>query len=154
MADCDALVRAFRRIDATRMADMPLRNPALDIEAVGFREWAGRQVGVLITPWSVSVIVLPGSAKDVSTLLLDQRQRWCFPSGEYEFMGGAEPECGAYQFCSLFSPPQEIADQAQARAVAQAVMQQLFQTPGVSRRALFSAVKHAESAVESTACTR
>lgn len=144
MSDCYALVQAFRRIDATRMADMPLRNPALGIEAVGFREWAGRQVGVLITPWSISVIVLPGSAKDVRTLLLDERQRWLFPSGEYEFMGGAEPECGAYQFCSLFSPPDEIADQAHARAVAQAVMQQLFQAPGVSRRALFSPAERAE----------
>lgn len=147
MPDCDALVQAFQRIGATRMADMPLRNPALEIEAVGFREWSGRQVGVLITQWSISVIVLPGSAEDVHTLLLDERQRWLFPSGEYEFMGGTEPECGAYQFCSLFSPPHEIANQEQARAVAQAVMQQLFQAPAVSRRALFSAV-------ESTACTR
>lgn len=106
------------------MLDMPLRNPALDIEAVGFRFWNDRHVGVLVTPWTISLVILPAPA-----LGLDRRQRWTFPSGEYEFMGGAEPECGPFQFCSLFSPPEGIADQAQARAIAEAVMEQLFAAP-------------------------
>jgi [NiFe] hydrogenase assembly HybE family chaperone len=123
------------------MHDMPLRNPALEIDVVGFRFWEGRHVGVLITPWTVSLAILPAPA-----LVLGERQRWTFPSGEYEFMGGEEPECGPFQFCSLFSPPDKIADQAQARAIAEAGMEQLFGEPaggaaprptGVSRRSLF-----------------
>lgn len=131
------LAAAFRRISATRMRDMPLRNPALDIDAVGFRPWADKQVGVLVTPWSISLVILQAPA-----LSLDQRQCWTFPSGEYEFMGGAEPECGPFQFCSLFSPPAEFADHAQACAVAEAIMEQLFADPEaptrrMSRRDLF-----------------
>jgi [NiFe] hydrogenase assembly HybE family chaperone len=132
------LAVAFRRISTTRMLDMPLRNPALDIDVVGFRSWEDRQVGVLVTPWAISLVILPAPA-----LALDQRQRWTFPSGEYEFMGGAEPECGPFQFCSLFSPPEGIADQDEARAIAEAVMEQLFAVPAataarsIPRRDLF-----------------
>jgi len=135
-----ALQLAFRRIAATRMLDMPLRNAALEVEAVGFRAWQGHEVGVLITPWSVSLVVLPGGA--LRPLTLDERQSWQFPSGSYEFMGGNEPECGPYHFCSLFSPPGELADHAQAREVAAAVMEQLFRgARTVSRRALLGAAE-------------
>lgn len=139
MIECRALENAFRRISATRMADMPLRNSALAVEAVEFREWEGRLVGVLVTPWSMSLVVLPRAGAGSRALRLDERQQWRFPSGDYEFMGGAEPECGTFQFCSLFSPPTEIADQEQAREVARAVMQQLFQPTALSRRALLGA---------------
>lgn len=133
----EALELAFRRIAATRMLDMPLRNPALQIEAVGFREWQGNEVGVLITPWSISLIVFPTASAAARSLLLDERRAWVFPSGQYDFMGGAEPECGPFQFCSLFSPPEEIADHAQAREIASAVLEQLFRGGrGVSRRAM------------------
>jgi [NiFe] hydrogenase assembly HybE family chaperone len=155
MSDPRALEAAFRRILATRMADMPLRNPAIDVEAVGFREWDGRQAGVLVTPWSIGLVILPGTAADVHALALDERRSWRFPSGEYEFMGGEEPECGPFHFCSLFSPPDEIPDHAQARAIAAAVMEQLFEGSGwlveheraatISRRALFTGSRPAEA---------
>jgi [NiFe] hydrogenase assembly HybE family chaperone len=132
-----ALELAFRRIAATRMLDMPLRNPALRIESVGFREWQGNEVGVLITPWSISLIVFPTAMPSVRALTLDERRAWQFPSGRYEFMGGDEPECGPFHFCSLFSPPEEIADHAQAREIAGAVLEQLFRGGrSVSRRAM------------------
>jgi [NiFe] hydrogenase assembly HybE family chaperone len=137
MSDPDALVAAFRRIGATRMAGMPLCNPALSVEAVAFRDWNAAQVGVLITPWSVNLVVLPGAALD--PLGTGEQRVWQFPSGAYEFMGGAEPECGSFDFCSLFSPPDEFAGQDAARAVARAVMAQLFEgARPVSRRALFT----------------
>jgi [NiFe] hydrogenase assembly HybE family chaperone len=138
MIEPRALEAAFRRIAATRMAGMPLVNPALEVEAVGFRNWEGHQVGVLVTPWAINLVLLAGPYAPVPELALDQRGHWRFPSGEYEFMGGSEPECGAFQFCSLFSPPEGFGDQAQAREVAAAVMQQLFLAPSVSRRALLA----------------
>lgn len=133
------LEAAFRRIQVTRMVDMPLCNPALEVDAVGFREWQGRRVGVLVTPWSIGLVVLPGTAADVLALKADERRAWRFPSGEYEFMGGDEPECGPFHFCSLFSPPAEIADHNEACAIATAVMEQLFRgKPALTRRALFT----------------
>ena len=44
-------------------------------------------------------------------------------------MGGEEPECGAFQCCSLFSPMDDFADQAAAVATAAEIMRALF-VPG------------------------
>jgi [NiFe] hydrogenase assembly HybE family chaperone len=136
MSDPQALVAAFERIAVTRMAGMPLCNPALAVEAVGFRPWGEGQVGVLVTPWCINLVLLPGA--EAGALASGVRLAVAFPSGSYEFMGGEEPECGAFRFCSLYSPPDDFADAAQARAVALEVMAQLFlPAAGVSRRALF-----------------
>ena len=156
MADPSALEAAFRRITTTRMADMPLSNPALSVEAVAFRDRNETQVGVLITPWSINLVVLPAAVAApgsiaIAPLAADERRAWTFPSGTYEFMGGAEPECGSFDFCSLFSPPDEFADQAAARATAEAVMEQLLATPRpMSRRALFAPPPPAAAAAGGT----
>jgi [NiFe] hydrogenase assembly HybE family chaperone len=137
MAKEAQLESAFRRIHATRMIDIPILNPRLEVEALGFREWNGMRVGVLVTPWSINLVVLRESGAELPGLRLDERRSWAFPSGHYEFMGGNEPECGPFDFCSLFSPALEFPDQDAARAVAQSVMTQLFAPPhGLSRRAL------------------
>jgi [NiFe] hydrogenase assembly HybE family chaperone len=155
MAETGALETAFRRIALTRMADVPLCNPALAVEAVGFRDWQAHRVGVLITPWSINLVALPRHA-DSRALQPDERRSWVFPTGDYEFMGGEEPECGPFEFCSLYSPPDEFADQAQARATALAVMQQLFAAPpALTRRALIARVQSAAAEVpEGPGCTR
>jgi hypothetical protein len=66
------LVAAFERIATTRMAGLALNNPALRLQAVGFRpQEKGHLIGVLITPgrstWScwrrpVARIHLPPTA--------------------------------------------------------------------------------------------
>lgn len=131
MADVIAIESAFRRIAATRMAGLPINHPRLAVEAVGFRLWEGKWLGVLVTPWAVNLVLLPGTAADFEKLALDRRQTWHFPSGEYDFMGGDEEECGAYQFCSLMSPvpESEVADQSAARALAAEVLTSLFADP-------------------------
>jgi [NiFe] hydrogenase assembly HybE family chaperone len=131
MSSVSLLESAFRRIAATRMADMPINHASLVVEGVGFRLWEGKWLGVLVTPWAVNLVMLPGSDPEFETLATDRRQTWRFPSGEYDFMGGDEEECGGYQFCSLLSPvpEMEIADQAAARAVAAEVLANLFVDP-------------------------
>jgi [NiFe] hydrogenase assembly HybE family chaperone len=114
-----ALTAAFERIATTRMAGLPMNNPALRVAATGFRPWAGDyRVGVLITPWAINLVILGAGLR----LAADRRQTWDFPSGSYEFMGGDEPECGAFQFCSLFSPAFEFAGQDEAVATGREIM--------------------------------
>lgn len=126
MSDPAALAAAFTRIAATRMADLPLNNPVLTVEAVGFRKWQGKDLGALVLPWALNLVLLPGDDPEFIALAADRRQHWRFPSGGYDFMGGDEPECGPFQFCSLFSPAHEFADQAAARATAEAALDELF----------------------------
>ena len=102
MADpVSALAAAFRRIAATRMAGLPMNHPDLAVDTVGFRPWQGKQVGVLILPWAINLVVLPDTDAAFQALRSDVRQRWPFPSGDYDFMGGNETGCGPYHFCSL-----------------------------------------------------
>jgi [NiFe] hydrogenase assembly HybE family chaperone len=126
-----ALESAFRRIAATRMAGLPINHPLLAVEAVGFRLWEGKWLGVLVTPWAVNLVLLPGGDPEFEVLATDKRQTWRFPSGEYDFMGGDEEECGGYQFCSLLSPvpEMEIADHQAARALAHEMLDGLFVDP-------------------------
>lgn len=122
-----ALTAAFERIAATRMAGLPMNNPALRVAAVGFRPWQEAYwVGVLITPWTINLMVLGDRTAGDLRLAADCRRTWEFPSGRYDFMGGEEPECGAYQSCSLFSPAFEFADQAAAETTAADIVEALF----------------------------
>jgi [NiFe] hydrogenase assembly HybE family chaperone len=122
-----ALTAAFERIAATRMAGLPMNNPALRVAAVGFRPWQeDHLVGVLITPWAINLMLLGDKAARDLYLAADCRRTWDFPSGSYDFMGGDEPECGAYQFCSLFSPAFEFGDQAAAVTMAHEIMDELY----------------------------
>jgi [NiFe] hydrogenase assembly HybE family chaperone len=119
-----ALEAAFARIAATRMAGLPLNNPALCVATVGFVPWDDSHVGVLITPWAINLAAVSAD-RDALRLATDVRRTWRFPSGEYELMGGDEPECGAFQFCSLFSPAFDFSDQESAVATASEIMRVL-----------------------------
>ena len=117
------LTAAFERIAATRMAGLPMNNPALHVAAVDFRPWHEEYlVGVLITPWTINLMLLGDKTSNDLRLTADCRRTWDFPSGSYDFMGGEEPECGAFQFCSLFSPTFEFPDQGSAEATAREIM--------------------------------
>lgn len=124
-----ALRFAFRRIAVTRMAGLPFLNPFLEVDAIGFRDWEGKRVGVLVTPWSINLVAFPAGDETLRVLGPDQSQTWNFPAGSYTFMGGDEPECGPYQFCSLFSPAQEFVSHDDAVATARAVLDNLFTDP-------------------------
>ena len=57
----DSLQRAFEQIARTRMADLPLNNPQLDVATVDFRAEDGGDfaLGVLVTPWCMNLLRLP-----------------------------------------------------------------------------------------------
>lgn len=115
------------------MAGLPLNNPALRVECVGFRALGeSHLVGVLIAPWAINLVLLADRNSRDLHLAADRRRTWDFPSGSYEFMGGDEPECGAYQFCSLFSPAFEFPDQNSAVTTANQIMVGLFVATPVS----------------------
>ena len=116
----------FSEIARTHMADVPIINPALCVEAVGFREWQGRWVGILVTPWSINLVLLPGRDASLARLALDEKMTWEFPSGAYEFMGLNDPVIGACHICPLISPVAEFATHEQAVMVAQEMISALF----------------------------
>lgn len=126
------LERTFARIEAERMRDVPILNPRLAVEAVGFRGWQGKWLGVLVTPWFINVMLQPGSeamATDWAGLTPGASVQHRFPAGDFPFLVGEEAGIGRYQMCSLFSPVLEFEDQAAARIAAEAALAALLAPP-------------------------
>jgi [NiFe] hydrogenase assembly HybE family chaperone len=138
------LVRAFSAI-AARMQGLGFCNPALCVEAVGFAPWQAHWLGVMVTPWSINLMLVPRTA-DALPPAAGQTQRHRFPAGDYDFIGGQDAEIGPYQMCSLFSPP-AFADQATAREVALIARAALLDLPDGRRAAAASG--HAANATNS-----
>ncbi|MBT3028384.1 MAG: hypothetical protein B6D72_17050 [gamma proteobacterium symbiont of Ctena orbiculata] len=122
----EGLERQFRQIHQQRMQGLPLLNPKLHVEAVGFREWNGCCLGVLITPWFMNLMLLPPEGDSWKESRIGDKALHQMPSGPYEFILGEEEGVGRYQMCSLFSPVFEFADHETAVATAEAVMDALM----------------------------
>ena len=120
------LEEAFRRVQREQMRDVPILNPVLAVAAVGFRDWEGYRLGVMLTPWFMNLMLLPGARPPWPGLRIGDARSYRFPSGTYEFLLGEHDGIGRYLSCSLFSPVFEFEDQEAALATAQAVMQELF----------------------------
>ena len=120
------LETAFTRIQRERMADIPLLNPALKVQAVGFCAWEVYCLGVLITPWFMNLMLLPLAGDEWAALPSGTKINRSFPSGSYEFILGEEEGVGRYLMCSLFSPVFEFQNQEAAVATAEAVMHGLM----------------------------
>lgn len=127
------LESTFRQIAATRMAGLPICNPALSVEAVGFRlAPGGHWVGALVTPWGINLLCLPDGETPWPRAGADGKCLWRFASGDYEFTRAEESSLGEFHLCSLFSPALEFARHEEARLVALAAVTALFQGPIVA----------------------
>lgn len=116
--DPSSTLNAAFAIAAERMRTLPIYNPALEVEAVGFASWEGRWLGVMVTPWFMNLTLVPADPRAWRPLAVGAKRRYRFPAGDYEFIGACDPAIGEYQICSLFSPMDDFADHATARLVA------------------------------------
>lgn len=135
------LVERYRFIHENRMRGLPLVNAALHVEAVGFCAFEEHEIGVLITPWFMNLVLLLGS--DIgSKLKQGSKSTLKFPSGPVEFTTAQDEVLGPYLTAVLFSSVAEFPDQYTAKVVALEVMQELFKAArnerAISRRALFT----------------
>lgn len=134
-----ALETTFNEILDKRMRDLPIVNSALSVQAVGFNRFGEDCLGILITPWFMNLLLLPGPnsawREQQPGTKIDKR----FPYGVFEFTLGNEPQLGTYALCSLFSPMFQFENQTAALATAQAALNGLLAEAaprGVSRRDL------------------
>lgn len=136
----------FRDIAASRMQGIPILNPALQVEAIGFQPWDGPQgrlwAGVLLTPWFMNLLLLPIDTDSLPPVPPGGEVVVALPGDALPFMAGHEDALGDYRLCSLFSPVLQFADQDSARATALEVLKLLFPpaqpaAPDLSRRRLF-----------------
>lgn len=120
------LVAAYQRIGIERMQDVPVCNPRLCVEAVGFRHWEGRFVGALIAPWFINLVVLPTEREDWQQGAVGSQVELYLPSGNYQFDLCLADEVGVHLSLPLFSTVQDFPDQITARAVGEETVRGLF----------------------------
>jgi [NiFe] hydrogenase assembly HybE family chaperone len=109
----------FQMILEKRMEGVPIINDRLTVKAVDFQQWHSYQLGILITPWFMNLILLPAIKTNVEQAQVGSKETHVFPSGAYEFIAGFEDGLGFYLSCSLFSPMFEFEDQDIAELTAQ-----------------------------------
>ena len=118
----EAVEQAFFRIQQDSMADVPILNRALSVEAIDFQRWQGHWLGIVVTPWCMSVLLVPGSTDNWVSTGENKRRFVKFPAGDFAFLGSVELELGEYQSCSLFSPMGKFSSQSEASMTARASM--------------------------------
>lgn len=116
----------FREIHASKMRGLPMVNETIGVKAVGFGVQDGRVIGVMVTPWSMNLIVFPAPDEDWSGIPTGTRAFMDFPSGRYEFVHAYRDDLTCYRACSLFSPMFEFQTMLQATETARAIMASLF----------------------------
>ena len=120
------LEAAFARIQRERMADVPILNDALCVEAVGFVALDDDALGVLVTPWFMNLMLVAADPVAGPDQRPGEKSIVSLPSGEFEFIAAFEEGIGDYRMCSLFSPVFEFADHDTAVATAASVMDRLL----------------------------
>jgi [NiFe] hydrogenase assembly HybE family chaperone len=129
----DRVVSCFQTIYQQRMADIPVINEKIEVSAVGFQHWQNSILGILITPWFMNLILLPGESENWDEYELLSKQSYSFPSGRYTFITGYEEAIGKFQMCSLFSPMFEFADNNSAVETAEIAIRELLNKENIEQ---------------------
>jgi len=124
-----ALIARFRLIDAA-MRDLPLYNPIVAIEAVGFRRFGDDAlVGVVLTPWFMNLTMLPIEPAPMDMAAFGRSVVVELPAGQRTFVVGGDVGVGLYKAHSLHSPVLTFTLPGQARAEAQRTLALLMAPP-------------------------
>lgn len=119
--------QTFEHILQHNMQGIPILNPAIQVQALGFQHWQGRVLGVVITPWMMNLVLLPAADEDWSQMQLGDKQPHQFPSRSYKFMVNDIEGIGPCQTYSMCSPMRDFASHQQAVQVAQDFLENLME---------------------------
>ena len=140
------LVSHYETIFEERMRGLPIVNERLAVEAVGFEQWEDQDLGILITPWFMNLVLLPDSAR-LADMAQGDRVDCKFPSGSCELTVYHDEQLGSYLAAVLFRTVADFPDQEIARAIAEEALAQILteppekESPQVSRRGLLTGLR-------------
>lgn len=124
------LAAIYEAIAERSMRDLPVYDPRLGVEAVGFTAIGDRVVGVLTTPWFMNLVVCdrPGGVPSTPAVK-GASVTHALPGGEFSFVVGEIDGFGRLDSASLFSPMFDFADAATVRATAEAAIAEVTTAP-------------------------
>ncbi|MGL6495536.1 hydrogenase-2 assembly chaperone [Aeromonas veronii] len=139
------LVAQYERIAREEMQELPFYHATMPIvaECVLFEE---QWLGCVLTPWMLSVVVLPGPDQ-LWPVRSSDRLALQLPCGNMTFMVGELPESGQLLSCSLMSPLDPHLGAVQGRSLVSSTLKMLLSLPvqqgaggvDLGRRRLFGA---------------
>ncbi|MFM5344531.1 hydrogenase-2 assembly chaperone [Aeromonas veronii] len=139
------LVAQYERIAREEMQALPFYHATMPIvaECVLFE---GQWLGCVLTPWMLSVVVLPGPDQ-LWPVRSSDRLALQLPCGNMTFMVGELPESGQLLACSLMSPLDPHLGAGEGRALVSSTLKMLLSLPvqqgaggvDLGRRRLFGA---------------
>ncbi|EWY38118.1 rubredoxin [Skermanella stibiiresistens SB22] len=121
-----ALVAAYHHIAVSKMADLPVFNARLAVEAIGFHRHGDAWLGIMVTPWFMNAVLAPAIPGAWDTIRDGVKSTHALPSGAYEFVAGHIDGVGTILTCSLFSPMFEFEEQGVVRQTAEAALAALL----------------------------
>lgn len=135
----------FAQIGREKMQMLPFYRQGIPVKACGFTLFEQQWIGCLLTPWMMSLLVLPGPRQDWPVRTLGDRLALSLPCGDATFIVG-EMAGKQYLSCSLMSPIDSRMSGEQAISLAEQSAKMALSFPvidadapqNVSRRALFS----------------
>lgn len=141
----DLLEAAFGQVAAGEMQALPFYQHQLPVRAVGFTRHEEQWVGVMLTPWLLSLMILPGPEQEWPARRLGERIGVALPCGNATFVVSELEGVGQYLSCSLQSPPTPGISSEQALKLARDLSLMITALPvtdpdapqNPARRALF-----------------
>ncbi|MNF74688.1 Hydrogenase-2 operon protein HybE [compost metagenome] len=140
------LVAQYERIAREEMQALPFYHATMPIvaECVLFE---GQWLGCVLTPWMLSLVVLPGPDQLWPVRSSSERLALQLPCGNLTFMVGELPESGQLLACSLMSPIDPHLGADEGRALVSSTLRMLHSLPvqqgasgvDLGRRRLFGA---------------
>lgn len=124
-----ALLSAYRAIGERDMADVPICNAALSVEAVGFRAHGPGWIGCVITPWFLNAVLIPQDPARWASLLDGDKAEVALPSGAYRFTAARLGDLGTLLVIPLVSAMNVLSSQDEARAAAALALDRLMTAP-------------------------
>lgn len=119
----------YRQVWESRMQALPFVNPALGVAAVGFRQYEGDWLGVVVTPWFLNLFLISGGGRLWGDIPAGQRRYLELPCGTLQFIADDDPDIGPYQYCPLIAPVTGLAGMDAALAAARDALAALFNSP-------------------------
>ncbi|WP_429111276.1 hydrogenase-2 assembly chaperone [Aeromonas rivipollensis] len=139
------LVAQYERIAREQMQGLPFYHPAMPIVAECML-FVGQWLGCVLTPWMLSLVVLPGPDQLWPVRRSSDRLALQLPCGNMTFMVGELPETGQLLACSLMSPLDPHLGAEEGRSLVSSTLKMLLSLPvqqgggvDLGRRRLFGA---------------